>query len=105
MTSHWIAGAFFIGLCVMTAAAVAAAGMAFAMAMMVAMYSRVIGKIAGQEITYGFIGFALYTAIEGYANLSQCILGTATDTATDKGINLFGLQEGSQSAMTGTVAV
>ena len=95
----------FIGLCVMTAAAVAAAGMAFAMAMMVAMYSWVIGKIAGQEITYGLIGFALYTAIEGYADLSQRVLGAATNTATDKGIDFFFLQQCGQSAMTGTVAV
>lgn len=91
----------------MTAAAVAAAGMAFAMAMamMVAMYSRVIGKVAGQEIIYGLIGFTLYTAIEGYTGLSQCVLGTATDTATDKGIDFFFLQQSGQSAMTGTVAV
>ena len=89
----------------MTAAAVAAAGMAFAMAMMVAMYSRVIGKVAGQEITHGFIGFTLYTAIESYANLSQCILGAATNTATDEGIDFFFLQQCGQSAMTSTVAV
>lgn len=105
MTNHWIAGDFFIGLCVMTAAAVAATGMAFAMAMMVAMYSRVIGKVAGQEIIYGLIGFALYTAIEGYADLSQRVLGAATNTATDKGIDFFFLQQCGQSAMTGTVAV
>lgn len=89
MTRPWIAGDFFIGLCVMTAAAVAATGMAFAMTVMVAMNSRVIGKVAGQEIIYGLIGFALYTAIEGYTGLSQCVLGTATDTATDKGIDFF----------------
>ena len=89
----------------MTAAAVAAAGMAFTMAMMVAMYSRVIGKVAGQEITYGLIGFALYATVKGYTDLCQSILGAGTDTAADKGIDFFFLQQCGQSAMTCTVAV
>ena len=89
----------------MTAAAVAAAGMTFAMAMMVAMYSRVVGKVACQKIIDSLISLALYAAIKGYADLCQSILGAGTDTTADKGIDFFILQQSGQSAMAGTIAV
>ena len=86
-------------------AAVVATGMAFArMSMMIAMDSRIIGKLSFGQCLCSCISIALYTAIQADSSLRQCILCTTADTATDQRIDVLILQQSCQSTMPGAIA-
>ena len=69
------------------AAAVVAAGMAFAvMIMVIAAHIGIIVQIAGQQILYCGICIAPAAAVQRDTCLLQGHLGTAADTAADQNI-------------------
>ena len=74
--------------CAITSAAVVTASMSFAvmMVVMVAFCFRVIIKCVCKECLYSRIRFTADSAIQLYACLRQCHLGTASDSSADQNL-------------------
>ena len=92
---------------VVAAAAVIAAGMAFAvvMVMMVALNVGIKAQIASQEVCDRCIGVTAAAAVKLNTGLGQSHLGAATDTAADQNICIECAQNTCQSAVAAAIGV
>ena len=87
---------------VVITAVVITAGVAFAVVVvvMVAAGCGIVDQLAADQRLGGFIGAALYAAIQLDAGLTERLLRTAADAAADDDVHMAALQEAGQCAVT-----
>ena len=92
---------------VMTAAAMIAAGMAFAvlMVVMIALGFRIIGKISVQQRRDSLVRTAAHAAVQTDAGFRQRSLGASADAAADERIHMHALQHPRQRAVSAAEGV
>lgn len=88
-----------------TAVVTTSAFVVMVMIVVVAVRIRIIDQIAGCQRFSGCICRALHAGIERDAGISQCHLRARSDPAADQSVDLCGLQEASQCAVSVAVGV
>ena len=76
-----------------------------AMSMMIANWHGALLKNTGQQTRYGIVCQSRQPAIQFDALSCKCALGSATDTAAQKNIDIISLKEARQSSMARTLSV